>query len=102
VADLEKLLRTAIFKPAAQLIGQLLQEAADRIDAAYQPKPGEVHKGRHPLEIQGIFGFFTLQREVLRVGAAAATWQRRESAPQACGTTVLYVERRLHHLSGRI
>lgn len=157
MADLEKLLRTAIFKPAAQLVGQLLQEAADRIDAAYQPKPGEVRKGRYPLEIQGIFGFFPLkrdyyyhpgkkqghhpadavlglevahtpalsrliclegsdessyqkavvhleevggivvgerqiQREVLRVGAAAATWQRRESPPQACDATVLYVE----------
>jgi hypothetical protein len=36
VADLEKLLRTAIFKPAAQLVGQLLQEASDKIDAACQ------------------------------------------------------------------
>ena len=63
MADLEKLLRTAIFKPASQLVGQLLQEAADRIDAAYQPNPGEVRKGRDPLEIQGIFGFFPLQRD---------------------------------------
>ena len=57
VADLEKLLRTAIFKPAAQLIGQLLQEAAD------QPKPGEIRNGRRSLEIQSIFDFFTLLRE---------------------------------------
>ena len=63
MAGLEKLLRTAIFKPAAQLVGQLLQEAADRIDAAYQPKPGEVRKGRYPLKIQGIFGFFPLRRD---------------------------------------
>ena len=154
---MEKLLRTAIFKPAAQLIGQLLQEAADRIDAAYQPKPGEICKGRSSLKIQGIFGFFTLlrdyyyhpgkchghhpaddalglegahtpaltrliclegsdessyqkaslhlaeiggisigerqvQREVLRLGPAAATWQRRESPPEACDATVLYIE----------
>jgi hypothetical protein len=157
VADLEKLLRAAIFKPAAQLVGQLLQEAADRIDAAYQPKPGEVRKSRTPLEIQGIFGSFPLlrdyyyhpgkrqghhpadaalglegshtpalsrliclegsdessyrkaavhleevggitvgerqvQREVLRLGPAAAAWQRRESTPQACDATVMYVE----------
>jgi hypothetical protein len=63
VADLEKLLRTAIFKPAAQLVGQLLQEAAEKIDAAYKPKPGEIRKGRHPLEIQGIFGTATLRRD---------------------------------------
>jgi len=62
VADLEKLLRTAIFKPAAELVGQLLQEAADKIDAAYQPKPGEVLKGRHTLQIQGIFGHSILER----------------------------------------
>ena len=157
MADLEKLLRAAIFKPAAQLVGQLLQEAADRIDAAYRPAPGEVRKGRTPLEIQGIFGFATLlrdyyyhpgkqqghhpadaalglegshtpalarliclegsdessyqkagvhleevggivvgerqiQREVLRLGPAAAAWQRRESPPQPCDATVMYVE----------
>lgn len=60
--DLEKLLRTAIYKPAAALVGELLQEAADKIDAAYQLKPGEVRKGRHPLQIQGIFGSSTLER----------------------------------------
>ncbi len=63
VADLEKLLRTAIFKPAAQLVGQLLQEAADKIDAVCQPKPGEFRKCRHPLEIQGIFGTSILLRD---------------------------------------
>jgi hypothetical protein len=63
VADLEKLLRTAIFKPAAQLVGELLQEAADKVNAVYRPKPGEFHKGRHPLEIQGIFGTSTLLRD---------------------------------------
>lgn len=157
MADLEKLLRTAIFKPAALLVGQLLQEAADKIDAAYQPKPGEIRKGRHPLGIQGVFGISTLwrdyyyhpgknqgrhpadaalglegshtpalsrliclegsdetsyqkaalhlkevggilvgerqiQREVLRLGPAAADWQRQESPPQACDATVLYIE----------
>ena len=44
-------------------MGQLLQEAADRIDASFQPKPGETRKGRHSLEIQGIFGSSTLWRD---------------------------------------
>jgi len=62
VTDLEKLLRTAIFKPAAEIFGELLQHAADKIDDAYRPKPGEVRKGRQPLQIQGIFGCSTLLR----------------------------------------
>ena len=33
-------LGTAIFKPANALVQWLLQEAADRVDAAYQPAPG--------------------------------------------------------------
>lgn len=56
------LLRTAIFKPANALVGSLLQAAAQRIDAAYQPKPGEAHKGAAALTVQGIFGSFELQR----------------------------------------
>lgn len=44
-------------------MGQLLQEAADRIDASYKPKPGEVRKGRHPLQTQGIFGTSILWRD---------------------------------------
>lgn len=46
VQQLELLVRTAIFKPATDLVGLLLQQAADRIDAAYVPKPGEHYKGR--------------------------------------------------------
>jgi hypothetical protein len=45
VQQLEVVVRTAIFKPANALIGFLLQAAADRIDAAYQPKPGQEYKG---------------------------------------------------------
>jgi hypothetical protein len=41
----------------------LLQEAVDRIDAAYQPKPGQVRKGRTALRVQGLFGHMTLQRD---------------------------------------
>jgi len=63
VQQLEVLVRTAIFKPANALVGFLLQAAADRIDAAYRPKPGQQHKGRHPLQVQGLFGSFELVRD---------------------------------------
>ena len=49
------LVRTAIFKSANELVGWLLQQAADRIDAAYQPKPGEVRKGRETIGVAGHF-----------------------------------------------
>lgn len=65
VQQLEGLVRTAIFKPATVLVGQLLQEAADRIDAAYQPKAGQQRKGRVPLRVQCIFGSFQLERDSL-------------------------------------
>ena len=63
VQQLEVLVRTAIFKPANALVGFLLQAAADRIDAAYQPRPGQQHKGRQPLQVQGLFGSFELVRD---------------------------------------
>ena len=63
VQELEVLVRTAIFKPANALIGFLLQQAADRADAAYQAKPGENFKGREAIEVQGIFGSFPLLRD---------------------------------------
>jgi hypothetical protein len=62
-AEWEVLVRTAVFKPANDLVAWLFQQAADRIDAAYQPQPGEVRKGREKLQIQGIFGCFTLERD---------------------------------------
>lgn len=62
VQELEVLLRTALFKPAAALVGVLLQEAAERIEAAHQPKPGEVRQGRSALQVQCLFGTFELQR----------------------------------------
>jgi hypothetical protein len=55
--------RTAVFKSANVLVGQLLQQTVDRIDAAYQPKPTETRKGRTTLSVQGIFGHFELQRD---------------------------------------
>ena len=45
VQQLEVLVRTAVFQSANQLVAYLLQQAADRIDAAYQPKPGWQRKG---------------------------------------------------------
>jgi hypothetical protein len=62
VAQVEMLVRTAVFKSANDLVGWLLQQAAERIDAAYQPKPGEVFKSRETIGVQGIFGNFELRR----------------------------------------
>jgi len=59
---LEILVRTAVFKSANEVVGFLFQQAADRLDAAYQPKPGEVGKGRETIQAQGIFGCFPLAR----------------------------------------
>jgi len=63
VQELEVLVRTAIFKPANALVGHLLQAAADRIDAAYQPRPDQVYKGRQRCQVQGLFGCFPLERD---------------------------------------
>jgi len=41
----------------------MLQQAAERIDANYQPKPREVNKGRETIQLQGIFGSFPLSRD---------------------------------------
>jgi len=63
VAQLEILVRTAVFKSANDLVGWMLQQAVDRIDAAYQPKPREERKGRETINAQGIFGHFELKRD---------------------------------------
>lgn len=63
VQELEVLVRTALFKPATSIIGCLLQGASDRIDAQYQPKPGEERKGREAIQVQCLFGTFELQRD---------------------------------------
>jgi hypothetical protein len=63
VAQLEPLVRTAVFKSANELVGWLLQQAADWIDRVYQPKPGEVCKDREILGVQGMFGCFPLSRD---------------------------------------
>ncbi len=63
VQKLEVLVRTAIFKPATALVGLLLQAAAEQIDAAYQPKPGEQRKRPESMTVEGIFGSFVLKRD---------------------------------------
>ncbi len=63
VQELELLVRTAVFKSASALVGVLLQQAADRSDAAYQPKAGEQSKGPETLQVQCLFGSFPLRRE---------------------------------------
>jgi hypothetical protein len=60
---LEVLVRTAVFKSANALVGWMLQEAADRIDAAYHPKPGQQYKARVSTQVDGMFGSFVLQRD---------------------------------------
>jgi hypothetical protein len=57
------MVRTVVFKSANCLVGWLLQQAAQRIDAAYQPKPGQVFKRQETLRTQGIFGSFELSRD---------------------------------------
>ena len=60
VQQLEVLVRTLVFKSANALVGFLLQEAADRTDAKYQPKPGQHHKSRASVKVAGMFGSFEL------------------------------------------
>ncbi len=45
------------------MVAFLFQRRADRIDAAYQPKPGEARKGRETKLVQGLFGWFQLERD---------------------------------------
>jgi hypothetical protein len=63
VQKLEDLIRTALFKPASALVAFLLQAAAEQVDGAYQPKPGEQRKGREPIQVDCIFGCFVLERD---------------------------------------
>ena len=63
VQQLEVLVRTAVFKSANALVGLLLQEAANRIDAAYLPKPGQQYTGRVRTQVDGLFGAFGLERD---------------------------------------
>jgi hypothetical protein len=62
VLQIEGLIRTALFRKGADLVGYLLQAAADQIDAAYQPGLGEAFKGREAIQCQCLFGCFKLLR----------------------------------------
>lgn len=62
MAELEILVRTAVFKSANELVGWMLQQAAERADGSYQAKPGQVRKSRETRQVQGIFGTFPLTR----------------------------------------
>jgi hypothetical protein len=93
VQELEVLVRTAIFKPANALVGHLLQAAADRIDAAYQPRPGQVYKGRQECQVQGLFGCFPLERDyhysdTPRSEPGMVMWGRGEGRIKATQTPV--------------
>jgi len=87
VAQLEPLVRTAVFKSANDLVGWLLQQAADCIDQAYQPKPGELRKSRDTLTVQGIFGCFPLSRDYYY---HAGTNQGHYPADDSLGLEVSY------------
>ena len=63
VQQLEVLVRTAVFKSANAVVGFLLQGAAGRMDAIYQPKPGQQYKGRASVQVEGMFGSFALERD---------------------------------------
>ena len=63
VAELEILIRTAIFKPATAVVSCLLQAAVDQIDKAYQAEPGQLRKARSRVQIQCLFGSFELRRD---------------------------------------
>jgi hypothetical protein len=63
VLQIEGLIRTALFRKGADIVGYLLQAAADQIDATCQPSSGESFKGREAIECHGLFGSFKLQRD---------------------------------------
>jgi len=87
VAELEVLVRAAVFKSANELVGWLLQQAVDRFDEAYQPKPGETFKGRDTLQVQSLFGTFPLQRDYYHHPGQA---QGHYPADDALGLEVSY------------
>lgn len=63
VLQIEGLIRSALFRKGADIVGYLLQAAADQIDAAYQPAKGDAFKGRESIECHCLFGVFRLERD---------------------------------------
>jgi hypothetical protein len=62
-ADFEFLLRAALFSAALPIAARYYQQAADRADAAYQPKPGQQRKDRVRRRVQGVFGCLEIERD---------------------------------------
>jgi hypothetical protein len=62
VSEIEGLIRTALFRSGAEIVGYLLQTMADRVDTAYQPHARETLKARESIRVQCLFGTFTLWR----------------------------------------
>jgi hypothetical protein len=56
-------LRAALFNAAVPVAAHFYQQAADRIDAAYQPKPGQQRKERVTRRVQGLFGSYSIERD---------------------------------------
>ena len=63
VLQIEGLIRTALFRKGADIVGYLFQAVADQIDAAYTPVAGETRKGREAIQGECLFGGFPLQRD---------------------------------------
>lgn len=61
--EVEFLLRAALFQHGSALLSGLFQQAADRADAQYQPRPGEHRKGRVRIQVQGVLGNWELRRD---------------------------------------
>lgn len=59
----EGLIRTALFRTGAEVVGYLVQAVADRVDAAYRPRTGETFKARVSIGVECLFGGFTLWRK---------------------------------------
>ena len=87
VGQLEKLVRVAVFHSAAELVGCMLQAAADRVDATYQPKPRQHRKERARLDAQGMFGRSLLWRDYYYT---PATGQGHYPADAALGLELGY------------
>ncbi len=79
VQELEVLVRTAVFEPANALVGHLLQAAADRIDAGYQPKPRQGRRGKQAdgkaKTRQVYLGCVFTQHELDEEGHPVRDWQ---------------------------
>jgi len=62
VQKLELALRAAVFRCANDLVAWLLQQSADALDMAYQPRPGQICKGPVERAVQCLFGEFKIER----------------------------------------